>query len=295
MSSTPRPGPTSPLRVVRRWAAALLLVAVAGLVVPGAGSPAVGAARFAPVGTATITPGVQMFTKGAQCTANFVFTDRKRRVYVGYAAHCAGLGEATDTNGCQTDSVPLGTRVRFASGASPFAEGTTHGFGRLKYSSWITMRRRGETRANPCAYNDFALVKVGRRHVDKVNPTMPGFGGPVGLAKDPVESGETVYSFGSSSLRPLAPLSPKTGMSLGRYGGGWAHDVYTLTPGVPGDSGSGFLDAEGNAFGTLSTVTLAPLAGSNGLGDLRKELRYAKRHSGIRGLRLVPGTEPFAP
>ena len=36
--------------------------------------------------------------------------------------------------------------------------------------------------------------------------------------------------------------------------GGWSHDVYTVTPGIPGDSGSGFLDADGRAFGTLSTV-----------------------------------------
>ena len=65
--------------------------------------------------------------------------------------------------------------------------------------------------------------------------------------------------------------------------------------GAPGDSGSGFLDGDGRAFGTLSTVAVAPLAGSNGLGDLKRELRYAREHSGIAGLRLVRGTEPFSP
>jgi hypothetical protein len=64
---------------------------------------------------------------------------------------------------------------------------------------------------------------------------------------------------------------------------------------VPGDSGSAFLDAEGNALGTLSTLALAPLAGSNGVGDLAHELAYAQATSGIAGLRLVPGTEPFSP
>ena len=73
-------------------------------------------------------------------------------------------------------------------------------------------------------------------------------------------------------------LSPKTGVSLGSTYGGWRLDVYTVTPGIPGDSGSGFLDAEGRAFGTLSTVALAPLAGSNGLGDLARELDFAKAH-----------------
>ena len=43
---------------------------------------------------------------------------------------------------------------------------------------------------------------------------------------------------------------------------------------------------------TLSTLALAPLAGSNGVGDLDHELTYAQNHA---GLRLVPGTETFSP
>ncbi|UUZ58171.1 hypothetical protein [Nocardioides sp. B-3] len=34
---------------------------------------------WAPAETATITPGVQMYTDGAQCTANFVYTDGSGR------------------------------------------------------------------------------------------------------------------------------------------------------------------------------------------------------------------------
>jgi len=71
--------------------------------------------------------------------------------------------------------------------------------------------------------------------------------------------------------------------------------VYTVAPGIPGDSGSGFLDAQGRALGVLSTVELAPLTGENGVGDLAHELRYARLHSGIAGLHLVRGTEPFQP
>ena len=53
-------------------------------------------------------------------------------------------------------------------------------------------------------------------------------------------------------------------MSLGREGGGWTHLVYTATPGIPGDSGSAFIDAQGRAFGVLSTLQIAPTVGSNG-------------------------------
>ncbi|KQP64462.1 hypothetical protein [Nocardioides sp. Leaf285] len=274
-----------------------LLALVAGLVATPGAEAADRRARvtsWAPAETATIHPGVQMFTSGAQCTGNFVFTDARGGVYVGYAAHCAGLGEATDTDGCSTASVPLGTRVRFATGATLAGGGTTLGRGRLAYSSWRAMRAAGTSNADACAFNDFALVKVDAADVREVNPSVPFSGGPVGLADSSPAAGEVVRSYGQSSLRPTTLLSPKVGTSLGATSP-WSSDVLTLTPGVPGDSGSGFLDAEGRAFGTLSTIALAPLAGTNGLGDLARELAFARRTSGIEGLRLAPGTEPFRP
>ncbi len=123
---------------------------------------------------------------------------------------------------------------------------------------------------------------------------MPFFGGPTGLHTGGTSLGDSVYSYGNSSLRVgLSPLSPKFGTSLGSGSGGWTHSAYTVTPGIPGDSGSGFLDASGKAFGVLSTVAIAPLPASNGVGDLAHELAYAQSH-GFAGLSLVPGTEPFS-
>jgi hypothetical protein len=282
----------------------LTLAAAAGLVAAAAtsapASAALGAkqarATYAPADTASIHPGVQMYTEGAQCTANFVYTDGAGATYVGYAAHCAGLGEATDTDGCTSPSLPLGTRVDFVEGGSLVGEGTRVGGGTLAYSSWLTMQQRGETDADACAYNDLALVKVDAADVAKVNPSIPFWGGPVGINTAGTSAGDTVYSFGNSSLRAgIEVLSPKQGTSLGTDPSGWTHPVYTVTPGVPGDSGSAFLDAEGNALGTLSTLALAPLPGSNGVGDLAHELAYAQANGPIAGLRLVPGTEPFSP
>ena len=286
---------TRSLSVPALAAAGLLAGVLAAPPAAAAPAPVAGASRWAPAAKATITPGVQMFTAGAQCTGNFVFADRRDRVYVGYAAHCAGTGGSTDTDGCRTGSHPLGTRVRFAQGATLATSGETVGHGRLAYSSWRAMRRVGTTDADTCAANDFALVRVDAGDRSSVNPSVPFWGGPVGLSTRGAPTGEDVYSWGQSSLRPTSTLSPKQGVSLGSAYGGWGWDVYTATPGVPGDSGSGFLDAEGRAFGTLSTVALAPLAGSNGLGDLARELAFARDHSGIRGLRLVPGTEAFSP
>src|ERR671929_20583 len=53
-------------------------------------------------------------------------------------------------------------------------------------------------------------------------------------------------------------------------------DGNTATPGIPGDSGSAFIDARGRAFGILSTLQIAPLAGGNGVGDVSRELAYMR-------------------
>jgi hypothetical protein len=76
-------------------------------------------------------------------------------------------------------------------------------------------------------------------------------------------------------------------------GGGWSRTVYTVTPGVPGDSGSGFLDAAGHAVGVLSTLQVLPTPGSNGVGDLALELAYMHANSTFSGVNLVNGTKPF--
>jgi hypothetical protein len=75
--------------------------------------------------------------------------------------------------------------------------------------------------------------------------------------------------------------------------GGWSQNVYTVTPGIPGDSGSAFLDSSGNALGVLSTVEFAPVPASNGVGSLAKELAYANQVTGL-GLRVANGTAGFS-
>jgi hypothetical protein len=255
--------------------AALLIAALA----PSAAS------AWAPAGEATIHPGVQTLTQGAQCTSNFVFQDGSS-VYLGQAAHCSGTGAATDTNGCDAGALPIGTPVEIEGASRP---------GTLAYSSWNTMQANGESDPDTCAYNDFALVRVDPADVGSVNPSVPGYGGPTGLGS-PGSTGATVYSYGNSSLRfGIRPLRPKQGVLVQSTGGGWSHSVYTVTPGVPGDSGSGFFNASGQAFGTLSTLALAPLAASNGVGDLGRELAYMRANSSLSGVSLVPGTEPFNP
>jgi hypothetical protein len=246
-------------------------------------TPAAASAQWAPADSATIHPGVEMLTEGAQCTANFVYTDGGS-TYLGYAAHCAGLGAATDTNGCTAPSHPVGTPVEIEGASRP---------GTLAYSSWVTMQAAGEDPASEaCAYNDFALVRIDPADVGSVNPSVPGWGGPTGTASLG-GTGSDTYTYGNSSLRfGVTFLKPKQGKVVSRSPEGWSTTVYTATPGIPGDSGSGFLNATGAAAGTLSTVAIAPLAGSNGVGDLPNELAYMRSHGGPQAS-VVNGTEPF--
>jgi hypothetical protein len=259
---------------------AILVLTVA--VCAAAASPAA-AQTWPPADSAKIRPGNMTFTDGAQCTSNFVFSDGGGGVYIGQAAHCAGTGGATETNGCDAGSLPLGTPVEIEDATQP---------GTLVYSSWIAMQQAGETDANTCDFNDFALVQVHPADAGSVNPTIPFWGGPTGITNTTAR-GDKVLSYGNSSLRlGIRQLSPKEGVSLGQSGGGWNHQVYTATPGIPGDSGSAFIDRQGRAFGTLSTVQIAPAAGSNGVSDVSREIDYMLSHGGPQ-VTLANGTEPF--
>ncbi len=247
-----------------------------------------GPAEWAPADSAPIRPGVVTDTEGGgACTTNFVFTSGDR-TFLGQAAHCAGTGEATETNGCDSGTMGIGTPVTIKA-----ADGTDRA-GRLAYSSWVAMQEGGETDPDLCSFNDFALVEIASEDVADVNPSLPVFGGPTGLDTDGVRTGELVYSVGNSPLRlGLSALGPKVGINVTDTGGGRNHDVYTLTPGIPGDSGSGFVDGSGAAFGVLSTLNIAPLPASNGVIDLAAALDYARAHGGVGDVELVPGTEAF--
>jgi hypothetical protein len=240
------------------------------------------ASAWAPAATATVHPGIQTFTQGAQCTANFVFSDGTN-TYLGQAAHCSGTGGNTATNGCSAGSLPDGAAVDIGTGHNAT----------MVYNSWNAMKAAGEKDANTCAYNDLALLKLDAADVASTNPSIPFWGGPTGVRTSGLALGDTVLSYGNSSLRGgVTTLSPKQGKSVGDAGGGWSHDVYTLTPGIPGDSGSAFIDASGKALGILSTVAIAPLAGSNGVGDVGKEIAWMHAHGGPNA-NIVNGTEAF--
>jgi hypothetical protein len=281
----PEGGSLVQARSVRRLLVALSLVTM--MVVAGIGvAPQSGAAsRWAAAPVATIHPGVMTDTPIGQCTANFVYFQGDE-VYLGQAAHCSGTGAETDTDGCSTGSLPLGTPVQI--------EGATHP-GRIVYSSWLAMHAAHEKDPATCAFNDFALVRIDPVDRPRVNPTVPFWGGPTGISRTGTKPFDVVYSFGNSSLRQgIELLQPKTGISFGDDYGGWTHLAYQLLPGIPGDSGSPLLDSHGRAVGILSTLDIFPSPGGNSFADAERTLQYARAH-GFPHLLLARGTKPFNP
>jgi hypothetical protein len=264
---------------VDRRAARVVTVVVAVVatlgIVPGVASAA----------PAAITPGVLMLTPldretASACTANFVFTGGGA-TSLGYSAHCAGSGGSMGLSGCEEPALPLGTDVFIE------VRGGERTRARLAYSSWHTMQQRHETDESLCLFNDFALVELDPGDLDRVDPTVPRLGGPTGLDTDGTRSGEAVFSYQPNNVNRAL----KEGRSLGDAGGGLTHHVSTRPAGNPGDSGSGYLDADGEAFGVLSTQFLVD--GSNDVTDLAKALSYANRFGGLGQVALVPGNEPF--
>jgi hypothetical protein len=265
----------------RLIAAGLMLAAVA---VGWLGGASAGTVAWAPAGSASIHPGVQIFNAGAQCTAGFVLTDAAR-IYLAEAAHCLSIGtpRGAEGDGCSSESLPLGTPVDVSGARHP---------GTLAYSAWIAMHLAHEANPDLCTFNDLALVAVDPRDYPLVNPSVPVWGGPV--AQSPgIRSGEAVFGYGNSELGfGLDLLRPRQGQSLGDVAHGWSHRVVTAPPGSLGDSGSPFLDPHGAALGALASIEIAP-PGSNGIGDLARELAYVRLHSKLRRVQLALGTEPF--
>lgn len=228
-------------------------------------------------GTGSIRPGALI---DGVCTADFVYTSGDR-TFLGSAAHCfADIVDPTiDPDQCLQASFPLGTEIEIAGAENP---------GTLAYSSWMALQDNGEQPGDMCMYNDFALIEVDEADVQNVDPTVPELGGPSELAADGVAVGDLVYGY----LPNIAPPAVKRGIVSEVEPEGLGYTVVTVPTSMPGDSGGGYLDADGRAFGSLSGGSAA----TSLVTDLAMALGYARDNGdGLEGLDVVPGTSPFSP
>lgn len=219
---------------------------------------------------ANIRPGVQVSTSSGSCTSNFLFTTPNNgSLLLGSAAHCFAENPQDATDGCDATAEPQepGANVNIEGASEP---------GVLLYSSWHSMQQANETDEQACLHNDFALVLIPGADRGTTSPAMQGFGGPTGLAESgSVSTGDKLLWYGNSDLRPGVEET-KANEAYVAQSGGRSAVMYSATPGVPGDSGSGVLSASGEAVGVMNTVRVLPETGSNGVTLLEPALEYAQ-------------------
>lgn len=216
--------------------------------VPDPSDPGSEVPDWPPLGEARIRPGVNVVD--GSCTSNFLFqTPDNATLFLGTAAHCVTSKNVSDP-------------VAIAGGAF---EGT------LAYSSFEAMNETGDDIAG----NDFALIELPDEARPTVHPAMFTFGGPTGIATD-VSQGAKVYAHGNSTLRPdQAPSEAGPREGYVTHHGDWTTGMYFAGPGIPGDSGSAVITADGEALGTLVTLEILPQAASNNVANLAATLPYA--------------------
>ena len=179
---------------------------------------------------------------------------RVEHVYIGQAAHCSGTGGSTETNGCDSRLAAgrhagRGRRRQQARdhGLQLVADDAGQGRDRPRHlRSTTTSRWSSSTRPTSPTSTRRSRTGAARRASTRRH----------GAARQGLLATATPSCAAAS---PSSARSRATASATTR--GGWTHTVYTVTPGIPGDSGSAFLDSTGAALGVLSTVAIAPVAG----------------------------------
>lgn len=246
-----------------------VLVAVVLPVAPASGWPA-------PPPDRTISPGDQVVTAGRSCSAGFVFR-RGHRTYISYPASCALVPGSAPVASCHARALRPGTRVTFVD------RGRTIGVGRLAWTSVRAMRRAGTSDHRTCAGIDFALVRVVGRSLSKVDPDLPFWGGPTRMGPLPRERA-LLFGF----TRDTARQRPHPAGSLVLRQTSQRLVLSGLWP-VPAVRGAGLVDGRGRAVAMVTGVGADGRAVAVGLAGA---VGWVREH-GAKGLRLVPGTEPF--
>lgn len=236
------------------------------------------APRWAPAATATIHPGVQVDNGDFICTAGFVFTDGTR-VFIGIASHCTGAH--LDAQECPS-AFRTGGTVQLAGASRP---------ARIAYSAWDVMLREHRLRGTPCTRaHDLALLEIEARDRAKVNPSVPSWGGPTGVARG-TQPGDVLYAYARSRYRfDIDHLSPQIGINTSNDRDGRGFRSVSVTPSIFGDSGSAILDADGAALGTFLRLDLP--RSRNTL--LAPALAYMYEHTDLDRVKLALGTVPFS-
>jgi hypothetical protein len=239
-----------------------------------AGAQAAGAAprelRWAPASSATVHPGVSVSMAQVACRVGFVLSDGVN-AYVAVPASCSGVSDGQPTDGCSEAQVPYGVTATVAGARYP---------GRLVFSSFTEMAKRGVRNPDECAMNGLSLIKLDRRDVARTNPSIPVVGGPSGVSSGSPSPGDMLTLYVSAPCQAL---------ELQNGNGGWSNTVLPSTAVTRVDVGAPVLDGAGRGVGMLAQVPQMQ-GGPASVGDLARELAFLHTVRGFGRVRLANGT-----
>ncbi len=186
-----------------------------------------------PVGTPTscggVRPGAPVESDTGLCSFNFLFTASNGTRYMGTAGHCI-LGDS-----------PIGSDVgeqTWAPGTGPEArDGAGKRVGEFAYAVLKDPK-------------DFALIRLDAGV--PASPEMCHFGGPTGVNTSTGSATTVLHHYGQGVGVSLA-LPARSAVAQGTPD---PDHVFAIGGVVPGDSGSGIIDAAGNAVGVIVTTGL---------------------------------------
>jgi hypothetical protein len=182
------------------------------------------------------------------CTANFVWTSGGQ-TYLGAAGHCFLPDGKTATAGPGADYNPSSTRVRVCVSGCLFG-------GQLGFILTGTLVDLG-----PVAYarqslngddvgNDFGVVTIPSGLMAYVNPSMPVWGGPSGLAA--IGLGSPLCFYGNAEgLGEIFVTKARLGIGVSSDGSSWR----AMLPSLPGDSGAAVEVCGGGAPAAAGILT----------------------------------------
>lgn len=206
-----------------------------------------------------LSPGDNVVSEGASCTLAFLVAD-PTGLYFMTAGHCIAEG-ATATN---PDHGPIGTGAfTHLAGSSANGEGSP-----------------GE---------DFALIRIDPALYGDLNPKVCAWEGPTGVFDEDANGGEVRHHGYGMILGDVPQTRARSGHNL-QYTAG--SDVFRwLGAGVPGDSGSAVIHADGRALGVLTHLG----AGATTNSGTSMARAFALAEGAGYDLRLVlMGEDPLA-
>lgn len=207
-----------------------------------------------------LSPGDQILVEGASCTLGFLVAD-PTGLYFTTAGHCIREGQVASN----PDHGDIGV------GAFRFLDPDT---------GQPTDGQPGK---------DFALIRLDPALYDKLNPKICGWDGPKGIYRETPGGGE-VRHYGHGVV--FGEFGPTTQQRQG-YNLWTDLDAFTWAGmGVPGDSGSAVITADGLALGVLTHVIIAP-PDTNGGTHLDKGFALAAE-KGFRLRLVLAGEDPRA-